>query len=70
MKNKLALLLILVMILAVSLACIGTGGGAGGSDSGIDGTLPPGISATSTSAAQEFHIQLTLIANMDATPVP
>ena len=74
-KNQPAarILLILLVLTLIAISCIGCGGDKGAGSKGIsdsigslsERTSPANIQATATFGANQFHIQLTAIANQN-----
>jgi hypothetical protein len=72
MNKKLAarILLIILILALAAISCVGGGGGEGGSggssgSGGEDSDVSPEADATATYGAEQFHIQLTAIAQPD-----
>ncbi len=68
MNKRIALLLLVAVILFATMACIGSGEVSG--DTAETTSQISSIHATATSAAQEFHLQLTLTAPTNTPVVP
>ena len=58
------ILLVLLILAFASLACVNGGDGStsSGSSAILEGTAPSGPDATATFGAEQFHLQLTAIA--------
>jgi hypothetical protein len=74
MKTKMtARILLIILVLALAaISCIGGGGGGGDGNNGDAGRTEETISAdvTATYGAEQFHIQLTAIAEQSQKAQP
>ncbi|OQY88369.1 MAG: hypothetical protein B6D39_11295 [Anaerolineae bacterium UTCFX2] len=71
-KNKLFLcaLLVIVLLALAAVACVDSGGGVsskGGSLNSVGNNTENGPNATATYGAEQFHLQLTAVAQPEST---